>query len=68
MPDVRPFRGVRYDMARVGALADWFAALGGAKINVTAVSAITAGAGRFGAVLWVKARDVKRAAKALGVG
>ena len=53
---------------RVGALADWFAALGGAKINVTAVSAITAGAGRFGAVLWVKARDVKRAAKALGVG
>ena len=53
---------------RVGALADYFAPLGDAKINVTAVSAISAVPGRFGAILWVKARDVKRAAKALGVG
>lgn len=52
---------------RVGALADYFARLGDAKINVTAVDAVTAGAGRFGALLWVKPRDVKRAAKALGV-
>lgn len=52
---------------RVGALVDYFAKLGEAKINVTAVSATTAGAGRFGAVLWVKPRDVKRAAAALGV-
>ncbi len=53
---------------RAGALVDCFARLGEAKINVTAVSAVTAGAGRFGAILWVKPRDVKRAAKALGVG
>lgn len=44
---------------------DYFAKLGDAKSNVTATSAI---AGRFGAMLWVKPRDVKRAAKALGVG
>ena len=53
---------------RVGALVNSFAKLGAAKINVTAVSAVTAGAGRFGAILWVKPRDVKRAAKVLGVG
>ena len=53
---------------RAGALADYFAKLGDAKINVTVSSAIVAGAGRFGAILWVKPRDVKRAAKALGVG
>jgi hypothetical protein len=53
---------------RVGALVNSFATLGAAKINVTAVSAVTAGAGRFGAILWVKPRDVKRAAKAMGVG
>ena len=53
---------------RVGALMDYFAKLGDAKINVTATSAITAGAGRFGAILWVKPRDVRRAAKAFGIG
>ena len=53
---------------RVGALVNSFARLGAAKINVTAVSAVTAGAGRFGAILWVKPRDVKRAAKVMGVG
>ena len=53
---------------RMGALADYFSRLGDANINVTAAGAISAGAGRFGAILWVKSRDVKRAAKALGVG
>lgn len=51
---------------RTGALVDYFDKLGKAKINVTAASALAAGAGRFGAVLWVKPRDVGRAAKALG--
>ena len=53
---------------RVGALVDYAAKLAEAKINVTATDALTAGAGRFAAIVWVKARDVKRAAKALGVG
>ncbi|HEY4579389.1 MAG TPA: hypothetical protein VIG89_00020 [Candidatus Acidoferrales bacterium] len=53
---------------RTGVLVRYFDKLGKAKINVTAASALAAGAGRFGAVLWVKQRDVKRAAKALGAG
>jgi hypothetical protein len=52
---------------RVGALVDYFDRLAAAKINVTASDAVVAGIGRFGAILWVKPRDVKRAAKALGV-
>jgi hypothetical protein len=51
---------------RTGALVGYATKLGRAKINVTAVSASTAGAGRYGAILWVKQRDVKRAAKLLG--
>jgi len=51
---------------RTGALVNYFAKLGKAKINVTAVSALAAGAGRFGAVLWVKQRDITRAARVLG--
>lgn len=53
---------------RTGALVDALAKLAGAKINVTAASAVVAGAGRFGAILWVKPRDVKGAAKVLGAG
>jgi len=54
---------------RVGALADYVAGLGDAKINVTASVAITAGAGRYGTILWVKLRDVKRAAaRSRGLG
>ncbi len=52
---------------RVGALADILGKLAAAKINVTATDAVCAGAERFGAILWVKPRDVNRAAKALGV-
>ncbi len=48
---------------RTGALVDHFAKLGDAKINVTATSAVAAGAGRFGAILWVKPRDRKQAAR-----
>lgn len=51
---------------RTGAMVDYFAKLGRAKINVTAMDAVGAGAGRFGAILWVKPRDVKRAAQVLG--
>lgn len=49
-----------------GAIARVMTKLAHAKINVTAVDAVTAGAGRFGAILWVKQSDVNRAARALG--
>lgn len=50
---------------RVGAMADIVAKLAAAKINVTAVAAAAAGLGRYGAILWVKPRDVNQAAKVL---
>jgi hypothetical protein len=49
-----------------GAIAKITSKLATAKINVTAVDAVCAGAGRFGAILWVKQKDVNRAARALG--
>jgi len=51
---------------RVGAMAQLLARLGAAGINVTATSATRTGMGRYGALLWVKPRDVKKAAEALG--
>jgi hypothetical protein len=52
---------------RVGAGADLLGKLAAAKINVTATDAICSGGGRYGVILWVKSRDFKRAAQALGV-
>jgi len=52
---------------RPGAVADILGKLADAKINVTAVDAVCAGADRYGAILWVKPPDLKRAARALGV-
>jgi hypothetical protein len=51
---------------RVGAIVPTLSRLGAAGINVTAVSAIRAGIGRYGALLWVKPRDLRKAAEALG--
>ncbi|HXF92453.1 MAG TPA: hypothetical protein VNK46_06825 [Nitrospiraceae bacterium] len=51
---------------RPGALVDVLTQLAGAKINVTALDAVVAGSGRYGAIFWVKPRDVKKAAKLLG--
>jgi len=51
---------------RVGALAGTLARLSAAKINVTAVTGVCAGMGRYGAILWVKQKDVTKAASALG--
>ena len=50
---------------RVGAVHEHLARLADARINVTAVDAVTAGAGRYGTILWVKPRDHARAARAL---
>jgi hypothetical protein len=52
---------------RAGALAEVVQNLADAKINVTATQAVGAGSGRFGALLWVAPRDVKRAAATLRV-
>ena len=51
---------------RTGALSRAFGKLAGKKINMTAIDAVASGGGRFGAVLWVKQKNVKKAAKALG--
>jgi hypothetical protein len=53
---------------RPGAVADVAGKLAQAKINITSVQAFCAGAGRYGGMLWVKAKDVQRASKALGLG
>jgi hypothetical protein len=53
---------------RPGVLADLTDRLGSARINMTAVTGLAAGQGRFGAILWVKTRDVKKAAKVFGIG
>jgi len=50
---------------RPGALAEVAAKLHLARINITTLDAVAAGGGRFGAILWVKARDVARTSKAL---
>ena len=50
---------------RVGAIADLVRTLADAKINVTAIEAVCAD-GRYGALCWVAARDVKKAAQVLG--
>jgi hypothetical protein len=51
---------------RVGAVAELHRKLAEAKINVTAIDAVCAGADRYGAILWVTPRDVSKAAKLLG--
>lgn len=51
---------------RTGVCAELLGKLAAAKVNVTATDAVVAGAGRFGAIMWVKPRDVNRAAKMLG--
>lgn len=50
---------------RTGAVAEVESKLAEAKINVTALHAVAAGNGRYGAILWVKPRDVNKAAKVL---
>jgi hypothetical protein len=51
---------------RKGAVADLLKTLADKNINVTAIDAVSAGAGRYAAVLWVNPKDVNKAAKALG--
>ena len=53
---------------RPGAVAEVMGLLAAAKINVTALDAVCGGQGRFGALFWVKPRDVKKATQVLGLG
>ena len=48
-----------------GAVADVISKLAKAHINITAIHAVTGGRNRYGAVLWVKPRNVNLAAKTL---
>jgi prephenate dehydratase len=53
---------------RVGALAGILGKLASRKINLVALSAVTAGSGRYGMIFWVKPRDVGRTARLLRAG
>ena len=50
---------------RVGAMTTILEKLAAAKISVTAVDAVTGGKGRFGAIFWVKQKNVARASRLL---
>jgi hypothetical protein len=51
---------------RVGAIANIADKLGKAHIAITALDAVTTGRRRYGAILWVKPRNISQAAKILG--
>jgi hypothetical protein len=50
---------------RVGAITEMTQKLADAGINITALDAITAGEGRFGAIFWIGAADIPKAEKVL---
>jgi hypothetical protein len=51
---------------RPGALAENVGKLAAAGVNLTAVDGLSAGQGRWGAILWVKPEDVRKVARLLG--
>jgi hypothetical protein len=63
---VGPKRGfLLRDDDRVGAIAELLERLGNAKINVTAIDAVSVD-GRYGTIFWVAPKDVKKTATLLG--
>ena len=50
---------------KAGAIAGICSKLAQAGINMVAMDAVAAGGGRFGAIFWVKPRDVARASRLL---
>lgn len=50
---------------RVGALTGVLGKLAAEKINLVALSAVTAGSGRYGMIFWVKPGDVGRTSRLL---
>ena len=53
-------------VAKAGAIAAISGKLANAGINMVAMDAVAAGSGRYGAIFWVKPKDVGRASRALG--
>ena len=51
---------------RVGALTGILGKLAAKKINLVAMSAVSAGMRRYGMLFWVKPKDIGRASRALG--
>jgi hypothetical protein len=50
---------------KAGALTGVLSKLAKARVNITALEAVVAGKGRFGAILWVKPKTVAKTAKLL---
>lgn len=51
---------------RAGALADHLKKLGNHEINVTGIDSLSAGDGRWGAIIWVEEAAVRKAGRVLG--
>lgn len=51
---------------RAGAIAYVAEKLAAAGVGIRAMNGLAAGAGRYGAILWVETKDLGKAAKALG--
>ena len=51
---------------RPGALTDHLRKLGDADVNVTGIDALSAGEGRWGAIIWVEDEAVRKAGRLLG--
>jgi hypothetical protein len=51
---------------RTGALAQHLKKLGDRDINVTGIDSLSAGEGRWGAIIWVDANDARKAGRLLG--
>jgi hypothetical protein len=51
----------------LGAVAEILSKLEKAGVNVTAMQAIETGDWRYGAIIWVKPKDIDKAAQALGI-
>ena len=50
---------------KVGALTQVLGRLAKAKVNLVALTAVTAGSRRYGMLFWVKPKDVAKASRAL---
>ena len=50
---------------RVGAMTELLRKIADAGINLTAIDAVSAGQGRYGAIFWVKPEDVAKTARVL---